>query len=132
MRRIPVAQKQEHRFHVDLTVVLGAQRGVLELSQQLLVCIPMLANSGEPVPLQQLLLAGKMHARELDQPVQRLAHLLSSLAVNQRQANLVQGIHQDGVLLVHRFHAYRTRMIPGEKSHKASAVLEAKLQSELA
>ena len=55
--------------------------------------LAMLGRAGEVVLLQELLLAGEVHARELDEPVQALAHAFATLAPNEREADFIEGIH---------------------------------------
>src|SRR5947209_1775684 len=63
---IPVAQEQERGPGVHLIVVLGAQRRLFNLTQQLLMGVAMLGRAGKTLLLQQLLLTGEVHAGELD------------------------------------------------------------------
>jgi len=47
----------------------------------------------------------------------RPKHLLASASVRQRQAQLIHGVHQYSVLVVHCTHAHGAGVVPGEKSH---------------
>jgi hypothetical protein len=70
-------------------------------------------QSRESSLLHQLLFAGKMQAAELDELFKELADLFAPCAANEREAQLVHGIHEDTVLMVHGFYADGAGMVPG-------------------
>ena len=127
--RVPIAQELEDGSRIEFIAVLGAKGGFLDLRQQALVGVAMLGRSGKGMLLEQLLFAGEVHARELDEAVQAPAYMFASLAVDHGESNVVQRVHQDGVLLVHCLDAYRAGMVPRQLGHDASDDLEAEFQS---
>jgi hypothetical protein len=64
----------------------------------------------------QLFLAPEVHAREFDELVEQFADPFMAGAAHQRQTELVNGVHQDAVLIVHGTNAHRAGVVPGEKS----------------
>ena len=101
-----------------LVVVLRSVRSFLDLEQKPLVSLAMFRHAGKPMLFEQPLFAREMHAGELDQPVQLFAHLVSAVSAHQREPDLVQRVHQDAVLIVHRLYAHERRVIPGQQCHK--------------
>lgn len=103
---------------MELIVVLGAQSGFFDLPQQFLMRLAMLGGSGEPMRVHELLLTGEVHAGKFDQPFKSPAYFFATLATDHGQADVVEGIHQYGVLLIESLYADCARMIPGKKCHK--------------
>jgi|HubBroStandDraft_1064217.scaffolds.fasta_scaffold412483_2 hypothetical protein len=64
-----------------------------------------------------LLFAPEVHAGELNEFVQELADPFAPGSTHQREAQRVDGIHQDSVLVVHGPHAHATSVVPSKKSH---------------
>jgi hypothetical protein len=65
----------------------------------------------------QLLLALKVHAREFDQAIKQLAQLFPPGAADYGKTQLIHGVHQDAVLIVHGANTNAAGMVPGKQSH---------------
>jgi hypothetical protein len=61
----------------------------------------MLFQASEAGLRHQLFLATEVHAREFDEVVEQFADPFVARATHQRQTELVDGVHEDAVLIVH-------------------------------
>src|SRR5208283_5111597 len=110
---IAVAQGFQQSAHVNgFAVLLAMNRGPEEF-QQAAMLGAVREQAWEPALFHQLFLAPEMHARELDQPVCELGNLLAAGAAHHGLANLIDGVHEDAVLVVHGADADATGVVPG-------------------
>jgi hypothetical protein len=98
--------------------VFGAFNRFPDRMHQTLVFPAMFRKTREAIPFEQTLLAIKVHASELDQPSQLHMDLLTIDAPHQLYSQLIQRIHEDPVLVIHRLYSHGAGMIPCKAAHK--------------
>jgi len=111
--QVPVAHSAKQRVHRYIFTVFHAVSRFPKISQQTLVRGAVLGQTGKSSLFQQLLLAPEVQDRKLDKPLQQLAQLFPATPPHYSQTKLIQGIHQDAVLVVHGPNANRAGMTPG-------------------
>jgi hypothetical protein len=92
--------------------MLQAMSRLKHLRQHPPVFGAMLLEAGKGRLFHQLLFTPEVHAGELDQAVQMLADFFTSAAMDQRQAQFVDRIHEDAVLVVHGANVDRAGVVP--------------------
>src|ERR1700733_1452983 len=88
----------------------GAVDGMPHLIKKLLVGRGMFFDVGESIAAQKALFAAEVHFCKFDQPHQLRAELGTAIAAVQLLAKLVQRVHQDSALVIHRFYADNERL----------------------
>lgn len=77
----------------------------------------MLDKADEAGLFHEVLLAGEMHAGEVDELVEQVADFFAAGAAIERQTQVIDRVHEDAMLIVHGANADGAGMVPGEKSH---------------
>jgi hypothetical protein len=108
-----VVQAAEQGAQLHSLSVLQAMRGPQNVGQHAMVLGAVLLKACKAGLIHKLLLAPEVHARKLDELVQQLADPLAPGPAHQRQAQRVDGIYEDSVLVVHGAHAHAAGMVPG-------------------
>lgn len=111
-----VVELRQQRAQMEGFTVLEPMRGLENLRKHLMMNRAMLGKTREPGLLHQLLLAPEMHAREFDELVQQLAGFFVAATAQQRQAQVVNGVHKNAVLVIHGANTNRAGAVPREKS----------------
>jgi hypothetical protein len=96
--------------------VLQPVRSLQNLGQYSMVFRAMQFQASKTGLRHQLFLAPEVHAREFDELVEQFADPFVAGAAHQRETELVNGVHEDAVLIVHGANADRAGVVPGEKS----------------
>jgi hypothetical protein len=112
----PIVQLAQQRTQMNRLAVLQPVRRLQDLSQHSVVLRAMLIQASKTGLRHQLFLAPEVHAREFDELVEQFADPFVAGAAHQRETELVNGVHEDAVLIVHGANADRAGVVPGEKS----------------
>jgi hypothetical protein len=112
----PIVQLAQQGTQMQRLAVLQPVRRLQDLGQHSMVFRAVLIQACKPGLLHQLLLAPEVHAGEFDELVEEFADPFMAGAAHQRQAELVDGVHEDAVLIVHGTNAYHASVVPSEKS----------------
>ena len=76
-----------------------------------------LLEAGEAFPLQELFFALEMHLGEFNEVFELLADALPVATVKQHDAEFIQSVHQDSVLIVHGLYADEALVTPCQQGH---------------
>ncbi len=112
-----MVQAAKQRAQLNAFAVLQPMRRLQNIGQHAMVLGAMLFQPGKSRPLHQLLFAPEVHAGKLQELIQQLTDLFLARAAHQRQAQRINCIHQDAMLIVHGAHAHVAGVTPREKSH---------------
>lgn len=125
MLGVPAAQKIKQRLQVTIAAALNAVQCLTDFVHQPLMLLAMNFQSRVTVALQQRFFAVEVHPCELNQPLELFNSLLARRAVQKLDAQLIDGIHQDAVLVIHRLHPDKIRVTPRQTVHGVAPKLYA-------
>ena len=114
---VPRRQKLEQRAEVNELIAVEMFQGRIELRQQMVVRSLVFIDLGEELLLQQTFFTLKVHPGELDEAFELEAEIPAIGSVDEHSANLIQGVHQDPVLIVHGFDADDALVTPCQRAH---------------
>jgi hypothetical protein len=97
--------------------VVDQFEGRVELCQQVLVCGSVLVDSRESLLQQKLLFALEVHLGEVDEAFQLKADGATVGSVKEHDAQFIQGIHEDSVLIVDGCDANDALVTPRQQRH---------------
>lgn len=117
---IPTAKEVKQCGSFNGIALLDPQSGFLNVAEQFLMCRAVLFETWKSISFEQLFFADEVHSRELEKAIQVVVELFTGAAAYEGRVELIDGIHEDAVLIVHRLNANRTRVTPSQKGHNAS------------
>ena len=92
-------------------------QGRVELCQQMVVCGAVFVDTREALLQQELLFALKVHLGEVDEAFELQADAAAVGSAKEHDAQFIQGVHQDAVLIVHGFDADDALVTPRQQGH---------------
>lgn len=92
-------------------------QGSIELGQQIPVCGLVIVDARESLLGKQLLFTLKMHLGEVDQTLELQAEGAAVGSAEQHEAQFIQAVHQNPVLIVHGLYADDARVAPRQLRH---------------
>lgn len=110
---IAIAQGAHHGASFHRFTVLQAVGQLNHFSEHSVVFGSMPGEAGKSGLLHQLLLAREVHARELDELVKYFADLFVAATVHQGEAQLIDCVHEDAMLVVHGTDVNGAGVVPG-------------------
>jgi hypothetical protein len=117
MVEIPRGQEREQRWEVKDFFVVNLLQSRVEFSKQMLVCGPMVVDAGEALLQQELFFTLKVHLGEVDEAFELQADVVAVGSAKQHDAQVIQRIHEDAVLIVDGFDADDALVTPRQKRH---------------
>ena len=89
----------------------------VEFCQQMLVCSPMFVDAGETLSQQKLFFTLKVHLGEVDEAFELQADVAAVGSAKKHDAQFIQRIHEDAVLIVDGFDADDALVTPRQQRH---------------
>ena len=115
--KIPGRKELEQGTEMNGLIMVDLFQCGIELCQQVPVGSPMCFETGEGLLLQELFLALEVHMGEFDETFELQADGAAVATMEERDAQLIQGVHQDAVLIVHGLYADDALMAPSQQGH---------------
>jgi hypothetical protein len=114
---IPGRQERKERREVEEFFSVDLFQGLVELSHQVMVRVSMVVDTGEALLEQELFFTPKVHMGEVDEAFELQGDAAAVGSAKEHDAQIIQGIHQDAVLIVHGFDADDAFVTPGQQRH---------------
>lgn len=105
---------------MDTLFAVQLFESVIEASEKSLVLYAVFIGAGKATLLQELFFALEMHLRELNQALELQADVAAVGSADEHEAQLVERVHQNPVLIVHGLHADDALVTPGQEGHISS------------
>jgi len=113
MTCVAFAELREHGTCLELCSALDALGRIEQLGEDAVVLGPMIGKSWKTGLLHEFFLAPEVHPGELDESVKDFADIFATSAVNEGEAEVVDRVHEDAVLIVHGANVDRGCVVPG-------------------
>jgi hypothetical protein len=114
---VPQAEKVEQGAQAHGLAAAGAFGELADLPEEPGVLAAVAFELGIAVAFEQALLAGELFLGVVDEAAEDIGDALPGAAAEDGQAELVEGVDEDGVLVIHGADADRAGMIPTEECH---------------
>ena len=102
---------------MDGVIAVHLLQSRVKPGEQMHVRCAVFIESGEAFMLQELFFALKVHLGEFDQTLELNADVAAIATVDEQDAQLIQGVHQDPMLVVHCLDADGLATMRGNAGH---------------
>ena len=103
---------------MDGVIAVHLLQSRVKPGEQMHVRCAVFIESGEAFMLQELFFALKVHLGEFDQTLELNADVAAIATVDEQDAQLIQGVHQDPMLVVHGLNTNDALVTPRQQGHQ--------------